>query len=131
MTQQEFETRYGKKVTAEQFESINASYMATSFDKDAFVKALKCMNPDAMQIMYENGQKLRNSEVIVSELQRVQREGRKEMGYFLADEAHEFSSGKARAKAIEILGFKAYIKYVIEKGWNLWELDKEALLEIL
>ena len=39
MTQQEFETRTGLTVTAEKYQTIDALYMSTTIDKDAFCSA--------------------------------------------------------------------------------------------
>lgn len=54
-----------------------------------------------------------------------------ELGKFLADEAHEYGSIKARAKAIELMGFKVYIAYKLAKDYGLWDIDKTELIERL
>lgn len=53
------------------------------------------------------------------------------MANFLVEQAHECSSPAVRAKAIELLGAKGYIKAIMEKGYNLWDMDRELIIETL
>ena len=53
------------------------------------------------------------------------------MANFLVEQAHECSSTAVRAKAIELLGAKGYIKAIMEKGYNLWDIDRQLIIETL
>lgn len=54
-----------------------------------------------------------------------------EMIDFLIEQAEKWSASDLRQAAIEMIGKKEYLRRKMEKGFNLWELDKEILLEVL
>lgn len=119
MLQAEFTTRTGIKVTAEEFESIHELYMSTDLEKDAFCEAYKTNNP----LLQELAKQTRRAKELALE--------RKAMANFLVEQAHECSSTAVRAKAIEMLGAKGYIKAIMEKGYNLWDIDRQLIIETL
>ncbi len=120
MTQQEFEERTGLKMTDQQFnEEVNSIYMDTDIDKDMFCELWK-KHPSALMEIKKQ-----------TKLVRMLVEERKNVTDFLIDEAHKMSSTDARAKAISLLGHREYLKRKIEKGYDLWECDKELLIDIL
>lgn len=53
------------------------------------------------------------------------------MADFLIEQAEKWSATDLRAKAIEMLGSSEYLRRKIEKGYNLWEVDRELLISIL
>ena len=53
------------------------------------------------------------------------------MADFLIEQAEKWSATDLRAKAIEMLGSREYLRRKIEKGFNLWESDKELLISVL
>lgn len=53
------------------------------------------------------------------------------MADFLIEQAEKWSATDLRAKAIEMLGSSEYLRRKIEKGYNLWEADRELLISIL
>jgi len=53
------------------------------------------------------------------------------LAHFIADQAHKWSATDLREKAIEMMGEGEYIKYVLKKGYTLWEADKELLMKII
>ena len=132
MTHEEFYQRTNITVPACEFERIHDAYMLTDMNKDAFCNLWKnglgdyerdCMiNAGIQHRKLENSYK---AEVKANELRRI------EMGKFLADEAHEMASTKARKKAIDLLGFKGYIAYMMAKDYDLWQIDKEEIIEHL
>jgi len=132
MTQQEFENRYGKKVDREYYERvIEPAYMASSYaDKDVFVSAWD--TPDHEDI-------IRNL-TKVAEVNREALSGalkmQDELARFIADMAHlafnAIGNGKElRKKSVEVLGCTEYLKYVISKGYELEQYDRDDLLRIL
>lgn len=119
MTQKEFEEKTGKPVTAEVYANIEKVYMNTNLDKDEFCKAYM----KAPQTLVE----LEKQTVLARELY----EERDKMADFLIEQAEKWSAPDLREKAISILGEREYIRRKIEKGYNLWEVDREMLVEIL
>ena len=50
---------------------------------------------------------------------------------FLIEQAEKWSASDLREKAIEIVGAKKYLSYKIAHNMNLWDADKELLIENL
>lgn len=119
MTQKEFEERIGSSVTAEVYANIEKVYMNTNLDKDAFCNAYK----KAPQVLSD----LERQTVLVRELF----EERRMMANFLIEQAEKWSASDLRDKAISMIGEKEYLRRKIERGFNLWEVDKEMLMELL
>ena len=55
----------------------------------------------------------------------------KELMYFLIDRSEKSADAELREYVIENIGFKDYISYKMEKGYNLWQLDKDEILKSL
>ena len=55
----------------------------------------------------------------------------KELMYFLIDRSEKYADAELRKYVIEEIGFKNYIAYKMEKGYNLWQLDKDEILKSL
>jgi len=132
MTQQEFETRLNKNVPTDFYQKvIEPAYMASSYaDKDLFVKAWDTPNHEEI---------IRNL-TKVAEANREALSGalklQDQLLYFIADMAHIALNGgctgkELRKKAVEVLGRKEYLKYIITKGYELEQYDREDLLNIL
>lgn len=119
MTQKEFEERTGLKLSADGYTEVEECYMNTELDKDAFCK-LWMENPSALK-------EIEKKTVLVRKLY----EERKNLVNFLIEQAEKYSSTDLRGKAIEMIGEREYLRRKIAKGFNLWEADKEMLLEIL
>lgn len=138
MTQVEFFERTGIEMSASSFESVHRIYMDTTMDKDDFCKMWKSLKKEAKEEMDYISRCKANDEAdrdfwkkAFNDEQKRMAERNIEMGKFLADEAHEYSSMKAREKAIEMMGFKAYIGYKMLMGYGMWEIDNEQILEHL
>ena len=140
MTQQEFETRTGKEVTSGCFDYANRVYMAAGeMDKDAFCEDYFRNKVHQSAIVL----------VLVQEVEALQqqiknlKEGldgalqlQDNLSYFIADMAHlAFNAigngAELRKKAIKILGKRDYLKYIISKGYELEQYDRDLLLNIL
>lgn len=119
MTQKEFEERTGLKLTEGGYKEVEQCYMNTDLDKDAFCK-LWIENPAALK-------EIERKTVLVRELY----EERKCLSNFLIDQAEKWSASDLREKAISMIGEKEYLRKKIAKGYNLWEADKEMLIDIL
>ncbi len=54
-----------------------------------------------------------------------------EMTVFLIEQAEKWGATDLREKAIEIMGAKEYIAYKIDHDLNLWQADKNLIIELL
>jgi len=116
MLQQEFEERTGLKLSVDGYAEVEECYVNTDLDKDAFCK-LWIENPTVLK-------EIERKTVLVRELY----EERKCLSNFLID---QWSASDLREKAISMIGEREYLRRKIAKGYNLWEADKELLLDIL
>lgn len=119
MTQKEFEERTGLKLSADSYTEVEECYMNTELDKDAFCK-LWIENPSALK-------EIERKTVLVRELY----EERKCLANFLIDQAEKWSASDLRERAISMIGEREYLRIKLAKGYNLWDLDKKLLDEIL
>ena len=119
MLQQEFEERTGLKLSVDGYADVEECYVNTDLDKDAFCK-LWIENPTVLK-------EIERKTVLVRELY----EERKCLSNFLIDQAEKWSASDLREKAISMIGEREYLRRKIAKGYNLWEADKELLLDIL
>lgn len=119
MLQSEFTALTGIKVTEEGFDNIHELYMSTNLSKASFCEAYKSNNP----LLEELAKQSRKAKELTIEA--------KAMANFIVDQAHIYSSRELRDKAIEMLGAKGYIKAIISKGYGLWALDRELILDTL
>ena len=117
--QQEFEERTGLKLKSDDYKEVEEIYMNTDLDKDLFCK-LWIENHTALKEIDRNT-------VLVSKLY----EERKSLENFLIDQDEKWSAADLREKAIYMIGEREYLRRKIDKDYNLWEVDKELLLDIL
>lgn len=54
-----------------------------------------------------------------------------EMLAFIIQQAEQYSSAELREKAIEMMGEREYIAYKINHDLNLWQADKDLIIELL
>ena len=62
---------------------------------------------------------------------RTARREKKELMYFLIDQSEKSSNSELREFVIKEIGFKKYIAYKMEQGYNLWQLDRDEILKNL
>lgn len=145
MLHKEFEERTGIQVSDEAYKKIDALYMATTLTKDEFCDhyvPTMSENPivdslrnvvDVYRKAYDNNQQdINNLRESLSNALKLQ----DELATFIADMAHlAFNAigngAELRKKAIEVLGKREYIKYIITKGYELEQYDKEDILKLL
>lgn len=126
MTQQEFEERTGLKVTGDEFEKVNAIYMAAGdMDKDRFCADYrKHKDCEIIEVLFEKADGLSDKlHVYQKELDNI--------ADFLIDKAEQYSSSEMRRKAIAILGEREFLRRKINKGYTLCKSDREFLNDIL
>lgn len=119
MLQKEFEELTGIKPFTGDYAEVEECYMNTDLDKEMFCK-LWTKNPTA----------LKEIERKTVALRAVWKE-RNSTVEFLIEQAEKWSASDLREKAISMIGEREYIKKKIEKGYNLWEADRELLIDIL
>ena len=54
-----------------------------------------------------------------------------ELAIYILEQAEICSAPTLREKAIQMLGIETYLRIKIQKGYNLWQKDLDALVEIL
>lgn len=138
----EFIDRTGFRPTDEYYhEVIEAEYEKSPLTKDEWCKQWK--KNGGIQIAYNAmcAKATRDYHVISAletEIKTMKIESERErdterdaMAIFLIEQAEKWSATDLRAKAIEMMGAKAYLRYKIEHNISLWEMDKELLIENL
>lgn len=139
MNKQEFEKLTGRVVSQEDFIEYERMYMEAGddIDKQTFCDEIKKHGSSRLIDAYYN--RVIDLKVMIANLNEdvnnaiaEKYDQRKEMIDFLIEEAHEMSSMKARNKAILLMGGRApYLAEIMRRGYNLWEIDKTDLIEVL
>lgn len=120
MNQQEFEARIGQPVSSIFYMmTIEPAYMASSYtDKDDFAAAWNST---------EHGEVIRN----LSNVAESARKALDTLAYFIADQAQfahingDTVAEDLRATAIEWLGEREYINYILYRGFGLSDADRD------
>lgn len=98
------------------------------------VKKLKCMNDTQSEIIRDEREKSfvlsQALDKAKSDLNAVQ-EREQSMMYELLEISEKYSSSELRELIINEIGFKAYIAYKLENDMNIWQLDKDAIIDNL
>ena len=119
MTQQEFETRTGIKVTPSEYEDIQNIYMNTNMDKDEFCKDWKEHNSSRILIEYYN-----QSESLRGKLDKILYE-RIELVDWLILKAHDENCDALRNKACNMSSVSYVVMRTLQMGLPLWDEDIE------
>ena len=129
MTQQEFETRIGNAVCAEDFEKANRAYMACgdAMDKDTFCKIWKTEIHGNFQLV----------SILTAQVEKFAQcmsralEGQDNLARLAADKAYDHDDDELRRAAIEYLGKREYLKHILSQGADLSSDDRDLVLELL
>lgn len=126
MTQQEFEERTGRKVTGDEFERANAIYMAAGdIDKDRFCADYrKHKDSEIIGVLFETADRLSDKLHVLSN-------EREETIDLLINMADEYGDSTIRQQVYKMIGEREYLRRKINKGYELWKDEREALNEIL
>lgn len=133
MTQQEFQDLTGRKVTAEEFCSIeNMYYAVPNMDKHEFCNrwVQAGNNPLTIeltkQVVLLNGMlEERNNEAEDCHCKM------EELAWFLIGKADAYEDSDFYKEAIRIVGHKAAILHKIKMGYHLWKEDREYIKDNL
>lgn len=128
MTQQEFETRIGNAVCAEDFEKANRAYMAAGIlNKDTFCKSWKNDPVNQSVIVdYLVDQVEKLSQSLSRYMAQVD-----DLARLAADKSYDHDDDELRRAAIEALGDREYIKHILSQGADLSSDDRDLVLELL
>lgn len=126
MTQNEFEERIGRKVTGDEFEVANDLYMMSGeLDKDRFCADYKKhKDSEIIKALYDKADAL-------SDRLHVLNSEREETIDLLINMADEYSDSTIRQQVYKMIGEREYLRRKINKGYELWKDEREALNEIL
>lgn len=126
MTQKEFEERIGRDVTGDEFERANDIYMMSGeLDKDRFCADYKKhKDSEIIKALYDKADEYGDRlHVLNSE--------REETIDLLINMADEYGDSTIRQQVYKMIGEREYLRRKINKGYELWKDEREALNEIL
>ena len=127
MTQKEFETLTGKEVTAEEYQNIEAVYMADKdMDKVAFCEMWVNTPKAAQKMMIEMAV---NEQRVKYNVQSLLNE-KKHLLDVMFGSVQRMSDPELRKECIKQMGAKEYCKKLLKGGLKLWEDDKQLMIEI-
>lgn len=127
MLQKEFFERTGINLTEQEFNQVHAMYLESgqNMEKDQFCADWKKHHDSKLlHIFYNQADRLKDK------LDQKRNEIH-ELAIYILEQAEVCSAPTLREKAIQMLGIETYLRIKIQKGYNLWQLDKDALVEIL
>jgi hypothetical protein len=133
MNHQEFIERTGLTPTIEEYQTIEAIYMAAGeMDKDEFCKEFKkCGDSRLVTELFRTICALKGQyEERCNEIEDLHQQ-KNEMVDFLIDRAQAFSDKELLEKASEMVGQKEVIRRRIVKGYSLWSYETEWILNNL
>ncbi|MDR1120679.1 MAG: hypothetical protein LBM08_07145 [Dysgonamonadaceae bacterium] len=133
MSHQEFIERTGLTPTIEEYQTIEAIYMAAGeMDKDEFCKDFKkCGSSRLVAELFGRTRTLKGQyEERCNEIEDLH-EQKNEMVDFLIERAQAFSDKELLEKASEMVGQKEVIRRRIVKGHTLWSHETEWMLSNL
>lgn len=130
MLKTEFEARYGKQVTNEQYKDIERLYMASDLMKDEFVREFKKVSKAG-----EVSPLLLNIANAIGEARdkaKVLQEEKKKLGTWLISLSDreltpEEMDNALRTKALELLEERAYLKALLDMASPLRDDDRELM----
>ena len=127
MLQKEFFERTGINLTEQEFDQVHAIYMQAgdNVDKDQFCADWKKHNDSVLlQEFFAQSERLKGK--VDGYRNQIN-----EIALFLVDQAEKWSASDLRSMAIQILGLEKYLQIKLQKGYNLWDIDREDMIQIL
>lgn len=122
----EFTQRTGIELTDEQYKRVEGMYMnAGNLDKDEFCKDYKrhCYSV-ILNAYFDQSEKQRNKLGAYKEKQV-------EIAHFLIKKSMVGGDKDMIAMAISLIGEQKYIQHKLEKGYNLFDSDKELIILLI
>ena len=158
MLQSEFEERVGFTVTSDCYhECIEPEYNASKLGKDEWckqwkkdhgiqrayswmakrVEELEKFTEEMGNVFADNEAKVQEIDDLKTSLESVsdslasRNKQLSELLYFMIEQSNAYSSSELRAKAIELMGAKEYLRYKLANNLTLWEADRNLLIDII
>lgn len=126
MQKNEFEQRTGIELTDEQYQRVEDLYLnAGNMDKDEFCKDYRKHGESVILNTY-----FKQSEEQRSRLDTY-REKQITMAHFLIKKSMVGGDKDMIQMAISLIGEQKYIQHKLEKGYNLFESDKELIISLI
>ena len=126
MTLSEFNERTNAHLTEDQYKPVENMYNeAGNIQKDQFCADWKKHNDSVLLQEF-----LAQSERLKGKVDAY-RNQINEIALFLVDQAEKWSASDLRSMAIQILGLEKYLQIKLQKGYNLWDIDREDMIQIL
>lgn len=119
MLRSEFEQRVNYKVTEEEFKSINEMYMDTDLDKDDFC------------LLYNTSKVITQKVADVARERKQLREEKIQLGYWMEDQFQKLGTMDLRNKAVELLGARNYLLYVLQKKYAITDEDRDLITNLI
>lgn len=119
MLRSEFEQRVNYKVTEEEFKSINEMYMDTDLDKYDFC------------LLYNTSKVITQKVADVARERKQLREEKIQLGYWMADLFQKLGTMDLRNKAVELLGARNYLLYVLQKKYAITDEDRDLITSLI
>ena len=126
MTLSEFNERTNAHLTEDQYKPVENMYNeAGNIQKDQFCADWKKHNDSVLlQEFFAQSDRLKGKV-------DAYRNQINEIALFLVDQAEKWSASDLRSMAIQILGLEKYLQTKLQKGYNLWDIDREDMIQIL
>ena len=126
MTLLEFNERTNAHLTEDQYKPVESMYNeAGNIQKDQFCADWKKHNDSVLlQEFFAQSERLKGKV-------DAYRNQINEIALFLVDQAEKWSASDLRSMAIQILGLEKYLQIKLQKGYNLWDIDREDMIQIL
>ena len=126
MTLSEFNERTNAHLTEDQYKPVENMYNeAGNIQKDQFCADWKKHNDSVLlQEFFAQSERLKGK--VDGYRNQIN-----EIALFLVDQAEKWSASDLRSMAIQILGLEKYLQIKLQKGYNLWEIDREDMIQIL
>lgn len=158
MLQQEFEERVGFTVTSDCYHKcIEPEYDASKLEKDEWckqwkkdhgiqrayswmakrVEELEKFTEEMGNVFADNEAKTQEIDDLKTSLESVsdslasRNKQLSELLCFMIEQSNAYSSTELRAKAIELMGAKEYLRYKLANNLTLWEADRNLLIDII
>ena len=158
MLQSEFEERVGFTVTSDCYhECIEPEYNASKLEKDEWckqwkkdhgiqrayswmakrVEELEKFTEEMGNVFADNEAKTQEIDDLKTSLESVsdslasRNKQLSELLCFMIEQSNAYSSTELRAKAIELMGAKEYLRYKLANNLSLWEADRNMLIDII
>ena len=126
MTLSEFNERTNAHLTEDQYKPVENMYNeAGNIQKDQFCADWKKHSDSVLlQEFFAQSERLKGKV-------DAYRNQINEIALFLVDQAEKWSASDLRSMAIQILGLEKYLQIKLQKGYNLWDIDREDMIQIL